>query len=211
MFRFDNILEQWAEVYKPLSHQKGANAEQRSFYRIDTINGTNEFVQNYAHAPTPCMAYSTLVDASLVRAGNKKVSYRHDIYFLVKQDAPINNGRTIINDSLAATEAKYSGDELVQDLLAYLFALKDAAARTVNGNNTSPVTPAEKHAATLATDELKGLVGLQLDEAEWGTMPMKYNGWWICGLEIEQIVPRQLCVVEERYHQIEDENDNSSS
>ena len=196
MFRFDNILEQWASQYKPLSHQPRVHEGRRTFYRIDTINGNNEFVQNYNMAPSPCMAYSALIDASLNRANNKTISYRHSIYFMVKQCPPANNNKSVLNDEI---EAKYDADELVQDLLAFLFALKSAAV-AMNAGSTVPSTLAGQMAATLPADERKAVVGLQLDAAEWGTLPMRYNGWWICGLEIEQVVPRNLCVVTERYH-----------
>lgn len=200
MFRLDNILETWAASYKPLSHEIGAESQHRTFYRIDTINSNNEFVQNYNMAVSPCMAYSTLIDASLSRTNKKFISYRHVIYFMVKQAAPKSNARTMVNDSLEATEAKYDADVLVQDLLAFLYALKTASGQAVRGTATTKEDDIiAAILATLPEDDLKGIAGLQLDGAEWGTLPVKYNHWWICGLEIEQLVPRNLCVVAERY------------
>lgn len=200
MFRFDNILEQWAIHYKPLSHDPAADAKRRAFYRIDTINSNNEFVQSHNIAHSPCMAYSTLIDASLARGNNKLISYRHAIYFLVKQPAPKNNAKTTINDAMEATEAKFDADNLVQDLLAFLYALKDEVRRnTPSSIVTNDSTIVERLAAEMSTDERKAFAGLKLDDAEWGTMPVRYNQWWICGLEIEQLVPRNLCVIEERY------------
>lgn len=200
MFRLDNILEAWAAAYKPLSHDISAGSQHRTFYRIDTINSNNEFVQNYNMAASPCMAYSTLIDASLSRTNKKFISYRHVIYFMVKQAPPKSNARTMVNDSLEATEAKYDADVLVQDLLAFLYALKTASSQTVRGTATNKGDDIiATILATLPEDDLKGIAGLQLDGAEWGTLPVKYNHWWICGLEIEQLVPRNLCVVPERY------------
>ena len=197
MFRLDNLLEQWAIYYKPLSHNPHADAKRKAFYRIDTINNNNEFVQSYNIAHSPCMAYSTLIDASLARGNSKFISYRHSIYFLVKQAAPKSNAKTTINDAIDATEAKYDADVLVQDLLSFLFALKEH----IQKNNTSTETVVGKIASTLTPDEHKAFAGLRLDGAEWGTMPVRYNGWWVCGLEIEQLAPRNLCIVEERYSQ----------
>ena len=45
----------------------------------------------------------------------------------------------------------------------------------------------------------EGLRGLQLDQAHWGTLPVMLNGWQICGLTIEQITPRRLCLTPSRY------------
>lgn len=203
MFRLDNILERWAMAYKPLSHQPEASEgkdSRRTFYRIDTINANNEFVQNYNLAPSPCMAYSTLVDGSIVRGKNKMVSYRHSIYFMVKQVPPASGERTMANDALEATEAKYEGDMLVQDLLAFLYALKDCATETVHGTAGEGEDIVRQIISTLPADEIKGVAGLQLDGAEWGTMPVRYNHWWVCGLMIEQYLPRTLCIVDERYN-----------
>lgn len=200
MFRLDNILEAWATAYKPLSHNPDDGKKHRSFYRIDTINGNNEFVQNYNIAPSPCMAYSTLVDGSLARSNKKVISYRHSIYFMVRQNPPASKAKTVTNDSLEATSAKYDADDLVQDLLAFLFALKDASGQSVRGTGTSGTDFVHKIVATLPEDDLKALSGLQLEGAEWGTLPVRYNQWWICGLQIEQLAPRSLCVVPERYN-----------
>ena len=201
MYRLDNILEDWAEIYKPLSHDRRGDICDRTFFRIESINNNNEFVQNFNKVSSPCMAYSTLVDGSLRRSNSKFISYRHVIYFLVQQKAPRTRSRTIVNDSIEATEARYDADDLVQDLLAFLFELKAAARQVTNGTvsqSTSDIVA--EFIGNLTTDELQGIAGLQLEEAEWGTLPMKYNGWWICGLEIEQTVPRNLCVVREKYH-----------
>ena len=198
MFRFDQLLEEWATRYKPLSHDPAADAKQKAFYRIDTINNNNEFVQSYNIAHSPCMAYSTLIDASLARGNGKIISYRHSIYFMVKQEPPKRNAKTTINDALEATEAKFDADELVQDLLAFLFALKDELKNPQAGaNGKSSIV--RQIAKCLSPEERKAFAGLNLETAEWGTMPVRYNGWWICGLEIEQLAPRSLCIVEERY------------
>lgn len=200
MFRFDNILEAWACIYKPLSHDINGHGR-KTFYRIDTINNNNEFVQNYNLAATPCMAYSTLVDASRARANAKSISYRHSIYFMVKQAAPQHNAKTVVNDADAETDAKYYADEMVQDLLAFLDELKKESQRAINGNSThQPQTAIERIVSALPKEEQMGINGLQLDGAEWGTFPMKYNRWWVCGLEIEQISPRLLCVNGEKYY-----------
>lgn len=202
MFRLDNILESWAVAYKPLSHDISDEKGRRTFYRIDTINNNNEFVQNYNLADSPCMAYSTLIDASLSRTNKKYISYRHVIYFMVKQEPPASFAKTLANDSLEATEAKFYADILVQDLLAFLYALKSACGQTIHGTakKEEEESIVYKILATLPEDDRRGVAGLQLDGAEWGTFPARYNHWWICGLEIEQLVPRNLCVVEERYN-----------
>jgi len=183
MFRFDNLLEKWAQMYKPLSHDPIKANKHRTFFRIAAIDTQSEFVRNYNDTPSPCMAYSTHIDAVLTRTNRKTASYRHVIYFLVKQKTSSLSNNSITDD-MEATECRYETDDLVQDLLAWLYELKkDASA----------------NALCLSAEDREALRGLDLDGAEWATIPVKYNGWWICGLEISQITPRRLCVNPEKY------------
>lgn len=170
MYRFDNLLEDWAVSYKPLSHNKARGSKDRCFYRVDTINAESDFVRNYATAKSPAMAYATNLDAKIGKNANA-IEYTHTIYFLVKQSGSGLSKKAL--DDKDATECKYASDELVQDLLAFLMEKKRTVA---------------------------ALKGLDIEGAEWATIPVKYNGWWICGLELTQYVQRQLCVNPEKYN-----------
>ena len=208
MFRLDNILERWAELYAPLRHNgtttPGASASgvRQSFFRISMIDANSYFVRNFNLVPSSCCAYVTHVDAELAQQNPKAISYRHVIYMLCKQ-TPGTLSKTAITDDLAATEARFQTDAMVQDLLAVLFTIKG-----IVGGKTPPPSalsglPAEVLAFLRDTaadpDYREGLRGLHLDEAHWGTLPMMFNGWQICGLTLEQTVPRLLCVNPERY------------
>lgn len=198
MFRFDNILEKWAVVYHSLSHDPAAKAKRRTFFRISMIDANNFFTRNFAAMPdiTSAMAYATHIDADLATQNPKAVSYRHIIYFMVKQEkGTLSN--TAVTDEMSATEARFQTDDMVQDLLAYLFTLKDIA----NGK-TIPSDLPKEFIPELPFDKLtqQGLRGLQLDGAHWGTLPGMLNGWQLCGLTIEQIIPRELCIKLSHYN-----------
>ena len=189
MFRLDNVLEDWATRYKPLSHDMAAGSKKKTFFRVTMIDEDNYVVRNFNTLSSPCMAYATHIDAELQQNVNR-ISYRHVIYFLVKQNtAPQKTPHT---DETAATEARYETDGMVQDLLAWLFDLKQKAS---NGDKsfTSPLFSLTDKATR------EGLRGLQLDTANWATLPVHWNGWQVCGLSIEQIVPRDLCINPEKY------------
>jgi hypothetical protein len=62
MFRLDNLLERWAELYTPLSHTKDGR---KSFFRIGMIDANSYFVRNFNTCPPSCMAYATHVDAEI--------------------------------------------------------------------------------------------------------------------------------------------------
>ena len=201
MFRLDNILERWAELYTPLSHTKDGK---KSFFRIGMIDANSYFVRNFNTCPPSCMAYATHVDAEINKQNPKQLSYRHVVYFLQKQPAGTLS-KTQITDEEGATEARFHTDDMVQDLIALLAALKGMV-----GGKSLPATvlnglPAEmlQFIRDTAADPQyrEGLRGLQIDEAHWGTLPTMLNGWQICGLTIEQTVPRLLCVNQERYVQ----------
>lgn len=203
MFRLDNLLEQWATIYRPLSHTPGAKSDHRTFFRIGMIDQNSEFIRNFATTPSPAMAYATHIDAELAAQNPKAISYRHVIYFMVKQQAGTLS-KTQATDELSATEARFHTDDMVQDLLAYLFALK----AVVGGKRISDDQQTVLDATGVPLDFIYGMDqfsrecwrGMKLDEAHWGTLPSMLNGWQLCGLTIEQLQPRELCIVQSRYN-----------
>ena len=199
MFRLDNILERWAELYTPLSHTKDGK---KSFFRIGMIDANSYFVRNFNTCPSSCMAYATHVDAEINKQNPKQLSYRHVVYFLQKQPAGTLS-KTQITDEEGATEARFSTDDMVQDLIALLAALKGMVGGKSLPADVRSGLPDEmlQFIRDTAADPQyrEGLRGLQIDEAHWGTLPTMLNGWQICGLTIEQVTPRLLCVNPERY------------
>ena len=205
MFRLDNLLERWAELYTPLSHNSvpsgSASGARKSFFRIGMIDAQSYFVRNYNMMNGCCMAYATHVDAELAQQNPKAVTYRHVIYFLAKQQNA--QGKTDVTDEDAATEARFLTDDMVQDLLAVLWAMKGMVggkslpATVLSGLPADVVQFIEQTARD--PEYAEGLRGLQLDQAHWGTLPGVFNGWQLCGLTIEQVTPRLLCVNPERY------------
>lgn len=196
-FRFDNLLEQWAEYYLPLSHNPSREARHRTFFRLSMIDANSEFVRNFATTPSPCMGYAAHIDAELAQQNPKNITYRHVIYFMIKQPQSTLS-KTAATDEQGATEARFETDEMAQDLLSYLFTLKGIAnGKTKPADLELDLFDFPPVVLDKATRE--GLRGLQLDGAHWGTLPVAYAGWQICGLTIEQLQPRQLCIAPNKY------------
>jgi len=190
MFRLDNVLEKWAEVYEPLKHDPAAKAKHKTFFRVAMIDGQSYFIRNYNTQPSPCMAFATHVNAE-TEQNPKFTTYRHFIYFFVKQvNDPEKND---VTDELAATDARYDTDTLVQDLLAFLGAMQQAA------NSGQTVLTVKGHSFPITKDERQAWRGMKLNAVSWSTSPPLITGWQWCGLTLEQSVPRLLCVNEERY------------
>ena len=199
MFRLDNILERWAAIYTPLKHDVVLHP---SFFRIGMIDANSFFVRNFSKMDGCCMAYATHIDAELAQQNPKQISYRHVIYFMAKQQAGTLS-KTQITDEDAATEARFKTDAMVQDLLAVLFMLKSLTNGKSLPPDTADALPQDVkdfliHTASNAQYH-EGLRGLQLDQAHWGTLPTALNGWQLCGLTIEQLTPRNLCINAEKY------------
>ena len=208
MFRLDNILERWAEFYTPLSHNSMVTVPgssqpvaKKSFFRISMIDAQSYFVRNYNMMDGCAMAYATHVDAELAQQNPKLITYRHVIYFLSKQQNA--QGKTDVTDEDAATEARFLTDDMVQDLLAVLWAMKGFAGGKSLPDSVLGGLPPElvQFIQQTAADPQyrEGLRGLQLEQAHWGTLPTQITGWQLCGLTIEQVTPRLLCVNPERY------------
>ena len=202
MFRLDNILEQWAEHYQPLSHQPGRQSSRHSFFRTSMIDANSEFVRNFAKMPPVLLAYATPVDAELPKQNPKAVSYRHVVYFLVKQAAGTLS-KTQATDELAATEARFQADDHTQDLVALLSQLRSMAGGKSLPPDVVQQLPPDVYQwmqrVVLNPEYREGLRGLQIDQVHWGTLPVMLNGWHVCGLTIEQITPRRLCILPSRY------------
>lgn len=171
IFRVDNYLEQWAQVYKPISHDPTRGSRDKRFYRMDSITRLEEFLANMAQAKSPSMAVVTQMDGAVEGSSNKFMRYTHRIFFMVKQ-TDTNALRSVI-DELGAADAKAEGQELAQDLLAWFYEDK-------NKN--------------------KELAGLDFSTATVFSVPQKFNGWWPTELVIEHVVPRDLCINKDKYN-----------
>ena len=199
MFRLDNILERWAELYDRLSHNE---ATHKTFCRIGMIDAQSYFIRNYNMMDRYAMAYVTHIDADLSQQNPKAITYRHVIYFLVKQQNA--QGKNDVTDEDAATNARFLTDDMVQDLLAVLWAIKGMAGGktppSITGGDGGGSELRDFIEQTAADPQYReGLRGLQLEDAHWGTLPAQISGWQLCGLTIEQVAPRLLCINSERY------------
>lgn len=184
-YRFDNILEYWAVIYKPLSHKKEKKAKAKRFYRIKNLTTDNEFARNANTALSPCMLYSVLIDAE-TDGSSDRITYHHEIYFATKAESR-SLAKTARQDDDLGADIHISMDGMVQDLLAYLHTLVHTKQYPLTGE---PVAP------TL----LQRLRGLRLDKAQWASCPVKFNEWHLMGLSIEEIAPRYKCVNPEYYN-----------
>ncbi len=182
--KLSNILEMWAMLYEPISHNPEKGSKDKAFYKIRTINDNSEFVRNQNTAKSPCMAYSVLIDAQA--SANKSVNYAHAIYLLDRAKST-SLAKSARQDDDMGENIQQELDEYAQDLLAYLGELKRTGRCPISGT-------------VFTASEMAALRGINLDKAEWASIPVKFAEWHILGIQLEQISPRTICVNKEKYN-----------
>lgn len=195
MFRLDNILERWTEIYAPMRHNPSAKAkpEEKAFFLIDRWADQNEFQRTFNLLQKPSLIYCTTIEAQLADNKPKQVEYQYNWYLACKQRTSANP----ITDDDGARQAKLDLNDMMIDLLAYLFTLADFAS----GRKPPKDTPQSvlDITAALTAEDIQGLRGLRLEKTSWWSAPVYKNGWWLMGVELEGLDPRQLCIVPTRY------------
>ena len=188
MFEFDQILEHWATIYKPIQHDPAAKSKDKRFFRIQEIDLQSEWSRNMNTIDKPCLLYRMQTEAEIDKTNPKRINYFWGIYLAIKQEGSPNN----VVDELGAADCKRRLNEMTIDLLAWLFDLQSKAA---NGR-----TDISNPFFSLSDRETReGLRGLRLEQTSWWSTPVHLAGWWLMGIEFHGLDPRQLCIVKERY------------
>lgn len=209
MVRLDNLFEKWAAAYQPIGHVIGGDNKQKAFYRANSLSMENEFVRNVNTAKSPCMVFSTVVDAEALPNNDKVISYKQTLYFMLKQTSA-GMKTTHKTDDDAACECKADLDEICQDFLAFLADIRSLAN---SGNSTyilglgsssnmrQDITYVpEDNYITISDDIRSTLRGIDLSSVAWGSLPQFKNGWWGFGFQFIVKEPRRLCVNTEKYN-----------
>lgn len=195
MFRLDNLLERWTEIYDKMQHNPSATAkpEEKAFFLIDLWAEQSEFQRTFNLLTKPSLIYCTNVDAGLSANNPKQVEYQYKWYLACKQ----RPSGSPLTDDQGGQLAKIELDDIVLDLLAFINTLADAA----NGRTLPSDTPQSVLAIiqALTKEDIQGLRGLRLGQTQWWSNPAYRNGWWIMGMETKGINPRQLCIIPSHY------------
>lgn len=196
MFYLDDILEQWAIIYEPMRHDPSAAAkpEDRAFFLIDRMELENAFTRAFNLLKRPCLCYAVNYDSQLDEQKPRFVLNHEQLYICQKQTGSDPN---YMQDERAARDAKRDLNTMTCDLIAFLYELQDA----VDGHGFKPTTPqcVRDIFARLSEEDRRGIKGLRLAQTQWWSTPRYKNGWWIMGIELWGISPRNLCVIPSRY------------
>lgn len=209
MVRLDNLFEKWAAAYQPIGHVIGGDNKQKAFYRASTLNLESELVRNINTAKSPCMVFNTLVDAEALPNNDKVITYKHTIFFMLKQPSA-GMKSTYKTDDEAACECKADLDDICQDFLAFLADIRSLAnsgnptyilglGSSSNMHQDITFVPEENY-ITISDDIRSTLRGIDLSSVAWASLPLFKNGWQVFGFQFIIKEPRRLCVNTAKYN-----------
>ena len=159
-----NVLEHWATIYKPLSHNPTSKKlEEQSFFRIRYIDLENIFSRNANIVHSPCMLYSVLSTGEFQSSGKMTVS--HQVWFLTKvKDSPQTLGRY---DGAKIGQASVDLMEYCKDLVSWMVEVKRKGVCPVTGRSFAddPVIMSELQSVDISSISC-GLIG-DLYSGQW--------------------------------------------
>ena len=159
-----NVLEYWATIYKPLSHNPTSKKlEEQSFFRIRYIDLENIFSRNANIVHSPCMLYSVLSTGEFQSAGKMMVS--HQVWFLTKvKDSPQTLGRY---DGAKIEQSSVDLMEYCKDLVSWMVEVKRKGVCPVTGRSFAddPVIMSELQSVDISSISC-GLIG-DLYSGQW--------------------------------------------
>ena len=162
-----DILEHWATIYKPLSHNPESDKlEDQRFFRIRYIDLENIFQRNIGQMHDLCMLYSITSTGSL--KGEKKAEVSHQIWFLGKcKDTAKTLGR------FSGIQQQQTNDYVIsvcEDFISWLLAVRK--------DGIDPIT---KQSFASDPQLLQELKAIDIDSIGYGTLPELYANQWIIG------------------------------
>lgn len=171
-----DILEHWATIYKPLSHNPESNKlEDQRFFRIRYIDLENIFTRNANSLHSPLMLQSVISTGKLKSAKQSEVS--HQVWMVAKvKDTMQSLGR------FSGLQIEQTANELMEhcELLAsWLIEVKRTGKCPVTGRSFAddPQLMAE-------------LKALDVESISYGGVPDLFNGQWlIAGIDWKSIKP----------------------
>lgn len=111
-FRFENFVEHWCSIYKPLQHVPGERSKNKRFFLTDTTYlGMSDFMNSINARTSSCVVMESSVEGT-VKGGID--TQQHTIYFFAKAKST--------QDGFDAREAMLEAKGYMTEFLAYLRA-----------------------------------------------------------------------------------------
>ena len=109
MFRFDEFVEDWASIYKPMLHEKGEYSRNRRFFLTDTEAGLIDFMTSIQPDQSPCVVMESSQEGTIGRGLDRP---QYTLYFMVRAE--------IMGDGKSAYEAKLEAKQHMKKFITYI-------------------------------------------------------------------------------------------
>ena len=114
MFRFDNFVEHWASIYKPMLHEAGKYGRNKRFFLTDTYMGMVDFMTQIRPDQSPCVVMESNQEGTMT----DRFDYpRYSLYFMVRAHD--------MSDGASAMEAKLEAKQHMRKFIVYLRKKKE--------------------------------------------------------------------------------------
>lgn len=171
-----DILEHWASIYRPISHNPAKGSKDKAFYLVRTIDMASTFGNNSNTAKSPCMLYSMLCAGEL--KNGKMAQLAHQVWFMARVTDTAEKLGIFSEQRMNDTNEELLNIAL--DCISYLAELKRSAVCPITGRSFKD----DKQLAL----ELKAL---DLDTVGFGNPidGLWQNKWLVMGLDFHTLRP----------------------
>lgn len=108
-FRFEEFVEHWAEIYRPMQHVRGERSKNKRFFLTDTYLGLSDFMINVGVRQSPCVIMESDVEGTFANGLDQP---QYTLYFMVRASET--------QSGFASREAKIEAKGHAKKFLAYL-------------------------------------------------------------------------------------------
>lgn len=88
--RFDQFVENWCMVYKPMHHEPGEASKNKRFFFVDNYVSMTDFMTSIPNTSSPCVLMESNQEG-MIKGGKETPEYT--LYFMVKTGTSKPDGR----------------------------------------------------------------------------------------------------------------------
>lgn len=127
-FEFDEFVEHWAEIYRPMQHVPGKKSKNQRFFLTDTYMGMTDFMTTIRPDKSPCVIMESNAEGELSDFYDMP---EYTLYFMVHAED--------MSDGTSARVAKKEAKAHMKKFMAYLKRKQDNEESGVANIDTSRV------------------------------------------------------------------------
>ena len=109
VFEFEDFVEHWTEIYRPMQHVPGKMSKNKRFFLTDTYMGMSDFMTNVQPEKSPCVIMESNAEGELSDAYDMP---EYSLYFMVRAED--------MSDGVSAKAAKREAKMHMKKFIAYL-------------------------------------------------------------------------------------------